>query len=236
MAPPYELYYWPTIPGRGEVIRLVLEDAGVPYRDVAREEGIDAVLAARKGKLGEPRPFAPPVLRHGSLVLSQSAVIVRYLAERHGLAPDSDGERAIAQQHILGWNDLLGEVHDTHHPISVGLPYEDQRDAAKLRAGHFLDGRLGTWLQHFERVVEHGEGQHLAPAISYPDLMARVVLRGIEHAFPNAFATHRPRIPQLLALIERVEARPNIAAYLASPRALPFNEHGIFRHYPELDL
>ncbi len=235
MTASYELYYWPMIPGRGEVIRLVLEDAGATYRDVAREQGIDAVLDVREGELGEPRPFAPPVLRHGALVLSQSAAIVRYLAERHGLAPPTEEGRALAQQHFLGWSDLLLEAHDTHHPLAVGLTYEEQRDAARLRAEHFLADRLGKWLQHFERVVTHGDGQHLATGFTYPDLMARVVLRGLEHAFPKAFAAHAPSIPALLALARRVEARPNVAAYLASPRALPFNEHGIFRHYPELD-
>lgn len=224
------------IPGRGEVIRLILEEAGAEYHDVARDQGMDAVQDVRKGELGEPRPFAPPVLRHGELVLSQSAAIARYLAERHDLAPHSDEGRALAQQHFLGWSDLMLEVHDTHHPLSPALTYEEQRDAAQVRAKHFVSERLGKWLEHFERVIVEGDGQHLAPELSYPDLMARVVIRGIEHAFPAALAKHRPHIPGLLALVQRVEARPNLAAYLASPRALPFNQHGIFRHYPKLDL
>jgi glutathione S-transferase len=45
-----------------------------------------------------------------------------------------------------------------------------------------------------------------------------------------------PRIPRLLSLRDRVAARPRIAAYLASSRRIPFNEDGIFRHYPELDI
>jgi len=33
----YELYYWPTIQGRGEFVRLALEEAGADYVDVARK-------------------------------------------------------------------------------------------------------------------------------------------------------------------------------------------------------
>lgn len=235
MSAVYELYYWPMLPGRGEIIRMLLEDAGVPYRDVAREDGVKAVVEARRGALGGARPFAPPILRHGDLVLSQSTVIARYVAEAHGLAPQSAEGRLLAEQHFLGWADLVGEVHDTHHPISVGLHYEDQADAAKERARHFLAERLGKWLQHFEHVVTDGGGVHVPAEVGYPDFMARFVLRGIEYAFPKAFAAHRTAIPGLMALVERIETRPGLAAYLASPRALAFNQDGIFRHYPELE-
>lgn len=233
---PYELYYWPVLPGRGEVIRMILEDAGAAYRDVAREEGFEAITSARAGALGGARPYAPPVLKHGDLVLSQSAVIARYLAERHDLAPPDEHGRLLAQQHFLGWSDLLLETHDTHHPIAIGLHYDEQRDAAKERAHHFLANRLGPWLDHFERIVGLGAGQHVGGDTTYADFMARFVLRGVEYAFPKTFALHRPQIPSLLELVERIEARPALAEYLASERCLPFNEHGIFRHYPELDV
>ncbi|MBV1857613.1 MAG: glutathione S-transferase [Nannocystaceae bacterium] len=236
MNPPYELYYWPVLPGRGEVIRMILEDGEVPYRDVARQEGFSAITSAREGALGEPRPFAPPVLKHGELVLSQSAVIARYLGERHGLAPAQETGRLLAEQHFLGWDDLMHEVHDTHHPIAVGLRYEDQREAASQRSRHFLADRLEPWLQHFERLVTRGDGHHVPGTLTYADFMARFVLRGIAYAFPKAFAHHSPKLPSLLDLVERIEARPALAAYLASERCMSFNENGIFRHYPELDL
>lgn len=235
MSTPYKLYYWPVLPGRGEVIRMILEDAGAPYRDVARDEGFAAITAAREGALGEPRPYAPPVLKHGELVLSQSAVIARYLGERHGLAGADEAGRLLTQQHFLGWSDLMVETHDTHHPIAVGLHYEEQKETAKERAHYFLESRLGPWLDHFERIVSRGDGHHVSSQTTYADFMARFVLRGIEHAFPAAFDRHRPQISSLLRLAEQVEARPNLAAYFASERCLPFNEHGIFRHYAELD-
>ena len=51
----------------------------------------------------------------------------------------------------------------------------------------------------------------------------------------SALARMASKLPQLVALRESVAAVPAVAAYLASPRRIPFNEHGIFRHYPELD-
>lgn len=234
MTEPYALYYWPVLPGRGEVIRMLLEDVGADYRDVGREEGFEAIVSARKGQLGGPRPFAPPILAHGALVLSQSSVIARYIAERHGLAPSDEAGRLFAEQHFLGWSDLMVETHDTHHPIALGLHYEDQQDAARERAKHFLADRLGSWLQHFEHVVAQS-GVHVGARVTYPDFMACFVLRGLEYAFPKAFAAHEASMPALVALRERIEARPRVAAYLASNRAMPFNEHGIFRHYSELE-
>jgi len=44
-----------------------------------------------------------------------------------------------------------------------------------------------------------------------------------------------PRFPRVVALHDSIARRPRIAAYLQSPRRISFNQHGIFRHYPELD-
>ncbi len=232
----YELYYWPALPGRGEILRLILEDAGVPYRDVARIEGTEAVLSARAGELGGVVPFAPPVLRVDDLVLSQTPVIARYLGERLGLAPADEAGRLHAQQHFLGWSDFMLEIHDTHHPIAVGWTYAQQRSAARDRAAFFRADRLPQWLRHFEAVLEgSGSGVHVGSTITYPDLMAYFVLGGLEHAFPNAFAAHTATIPKLQQLRARVASRPNLVAYSNSERRLPFTLDGIFRHYPELD-
>lgn len=233
----YELYYWPSLPGRAEVLRLILEDAGVPYTDVAREEGVPAVLAARNGSLGSLRPFAPPVLRHGSVVLSQSAVIARYLAERHGLAPTDPVGAMHAQQVFLSWSDLMTEVHDTHHPIAVGLHYEEQRAAARERARYFLGERLPMWLDYFEGLVDaNPAGVCVGSDVTYADLAGFVVLDGLDYAFPRAFAAQHPAIEALLQLRDRIAARPRIAAYRDSRAWRGFSEAGIFRRYPELDL
>jgi glutathione S-transferase len=240
----YRLHYWPSIQGRGEFVRLVLEDAGAPYVDVARlpeEEGggEDNLVELFGGAFAQTPPFAPPVLVHGELVLAQTATICRYLARRHGLAPGGEAERLHADQLQLTIADLVAEAHDVHHPVSAALYYEDQREEAGRAAEHFRGPRLQKFLGYLERTLSEnpaGAGEHLlGDAHSYVDLSAFQLLCGLEYAFPNATGRLAPAIPRLRALRDRVASRPNVAAYLASPRRIPFNEDGIFRHYPELD-
>jgi len=241
MSTPYELYYWPQIPGRGEFVRLVLEEAGATYVDVGRrprEEGggVEAVAAFWAGRSEGHPVFAPPVLKHGDLVLAQTAAICHFLGRRHGLAPDDEAGRAHALELQLTIADLVDEVHDTHHPISASLYYEDQKPEARRRATHFVDERLPRFLGYFERVLRHGGGgMLLGTRLTHADVSLFQALEGLDYAFPRGLARASESTPELRALRERVRARPRIAAYLASDRRAPFNQEGIFRHYPELD-
>ena len=241
--PRYELYYWPSIPGRGEFVRLAFQEAGVPYVDVARLPakdggGAGAIQRFMRGEGPGLRPFAPPFLKVGDLVLAQVASILHYLGPRLGLVHDDEASRAEALQLQLTIADLVSEVHDTHHPISSASYYEEQKPEAVRRAGHFVSQRLPRFLGYFEDVLHRnakGKGKHLiGTGLSYVDLSMFQVMSGIEYAFPNGLARVKPSIPLLLDLAARVAERPRIAAYLASPERLPFGE-GIFRHYPELD-
>lgn len=238
--PRYELYYWPEIPGRGEFIRLAFHAAGVPYVDVARLPekeggGAAAIMRFMRGQEDGLRPFAPPILRVGDVVLAQVAAILHYLGPRLGLCPEDEAARARALQLQLTIADLVSEVHDTHHPVYMGRAYEEQRAEAKKRGHYFVSQRLPRFLGYFEDVLARSGGQHLVgSAISYVDLSMFLALEGLEYAFPNAFAAAAASIPSLLALRLRVASLPRIAAYLKSPDRLPFGE-GIFRRYPELD-
>jgi len=226
----YELYYWPTIQGRGEFVRLVLEEAGAHYDDVARGDGgTKKLMRVLKEKSGVP-PFAPPILRAGDLVIAQTANICAFLAARHGLVPNDEGSRAHALQLQLTIADLVAEAHDTHHPLSTGLYYEDQRPAALERSRAFREERMPKFLGYFDRALH---GDHLLGEFSYVDLSLFQALSGLEYAFPKAF--QRVATPKLLALRDRIAERPRIAAYLASKRRIAFNEDGVFRKYPELD-
>jgi glutathione S-transferase len=229
----YELFYWPKIQGRGEFVRLALEDAGASYTDVAREEGgMERLFALLRGEGGGLRPFAPPVLRHRGLVLGQTANILQYLGPRLGLVLDDEASRIAAHQLQLTIADLVSEAHDTHHPIATGLYYEDQRPEAARRAAHFRQDRLPKFLSYFEKVLV---GDWLVGAASYADLSLFQVIEGLSYAFPRSMAALTPSTPRLTALRSRVAARPRLAAYLASPRRVAFNEQGIFRHYADLD-
>ena len=233
----YQLYYWPTIQGRGEFVRLALEEAGVPYVDVAREEGgMRRLLDALKS---DAHPsFAPPFLKAGNLTIGQTANILLFLGERHRLAPATEHGRLWVHQLQLTIADLIVEVHDTHHPVAASLYYEDQEAEAKRRAADFLHNRVPKFLGYFERVLaSHGDSGHylLGKRSCYADLSLFQVMEGLHYAFPRTMAAHARAWPRLADLRQRVDARPNIARYLASPRRIPFNQEGIFRHYPELD-
>ena len=236
----YELFYWPEIQGRGEFIRLALEDTGTAYDDVARgPRGVRAILRVLHGEGFEgAAPFAPPVLKHGALVIAQVANVLHYLAPKIGLAPADEAGQHRALQLQLTITDLVAEVHDTHHPVSTSLYYEDQKPEARRRATSFVKERLPKFLGYFEGAIDrNGAGGHLVgDAVSYVDLSLFQVVEGLRYALPRAMAAVEPKVPRVVALHDRVAARPNIAAYLASKRRLAFNENGIFRRYPELDF
>src|ERR1700739_3171702 len=105
----YQLYYWPPIQGRGEYVRLALEDAGAEYEDVARGAG---GMSAMTGMMeqGATRPFAPPFLKAGKLMIGQTANILFYLGARHGLAPKAEAGRLWLHQLQLTIADLVQEI------------------------------------------------------------------------------------------------------------------------------
>ena len=219
----YELYYWPSIQGRGEFIRLALEDAGADYVDVARRpNGMKAMQVQMKRNA----VFACPMLRAGTVVIAQTALILQYLGPRLGLAPKNEKAQLWLHQQQLTISDWLVEVHDVHHPVGSGLYYEDQKPESLRRAEDFRRNRLPKYLGYFERLER-------PKAFTYLDLSLFQMVEGLRYAFPNTMK--RLRYPKLAALRDKVAARPRLAAYLASGRRIPFNQQGIFRHYPELD-
>ena len=236
----YELYYWPEIQGRGEFVRLALEDAGADYVDVGRlpKRGMPAIMRFLESRSVKQPPFAPPFLKAGSLVIAQTANILLFLGPRLGLVPKNEASRLWAHQLQLTIADWVAEVHDTHHPISGGLYYVDQKLEARRRAEDFRAERLPKFLDYFEQVLERnpkGTDYLVSKAVSYVDLSMFQMIAGLRYAFPRAMARMEPKHPRLVALHDQVSARRRLAAYLSSPRRLPFDRQDIFRHYPELD-
>jgi glutathione S-transferase len=234
----YELYYWPGIQGRGEFIRLALEEAGADYVDVARMRGgVAAMMRVMESRRVPRPPLAPPFLKAGRQVIGQTANILLFLGPRLGLAPRAEADRLWAHQLQLTIVDLLDEAHDAHHPIASSLYYEDQKPAAKRRSEDFIRNRVGHYLGHFEDVLARNRPRRfmVGGRLSYVDLSVFQIVEGLRYAYPRAMARRESRYPRVIALHDRVAARPRIAAYLASERRIPFNESGIFRHYPELD-
>src|SRR5260370_23692642 len=205
----YELYYWPSIQGRGEFVRRALAEAGAPYIDVARRQGgmakLERLLESRSVK--RP-PFAPPFLKAGELLIAQSANILLFLGARHGLAPKNEAGRLWVHQLQLTIADLVAEAHDVHHPIGSGLYYEDQKREAKRAAESFISARIPKYLAYFERVLERGRGSYLAGArLSYVDLSLFQIVEGLRYAFPRTMKQREKKIPRVMALRNRVVAR-----------------------------
>lgn len=236
----YELYYWPSTPGRGEFIRLALEEGDADYIDVARRKGGMAKMMRLLNGGGIARPsFAPPFLKAGQNVIGQTANILLFLGGRIGLAPKSEADRLWTHQLQLTIADFVAEIHDTHHPIASSLYYEDQKREARRRALDFCKNRMPRFLGYFEKVLARNpQGpRHLVGArVTYADLSLFEIVAGLSYAFPRAFARQARRHKRIMDLHDRVKERPRIAAYLASERRLPYDQVGIFRHYKELDF
>jgi len=233
----YQLFYWPEIQGRGEFVRLGLEDAGAAYEDVARKTGgMDRMLAMMEAKRDKHPPFAPPFLKADKLVIAQTANILFYLGPRLKLAPRGESARRWLHQLQLTVTDFVKEIHDTHHPLGGEFYYEDAKPEAKRFTENFLAARAPKYLGYLEAVLKKSGGPYLlGRKASYIDLSVFQLIEGLRYAFPRAMRGIERKVPGLVAVHDRVAARPNIKAYLASPRRIAFNEQGIFRHYPELD-
>jgi glutathione S-transferase len=235
----YQLYYWPTVQGRGEFVRLALEAAAVPYDDVARESGgEDELMRYLDARRIDHAPFAPPYLRAGSRLIGQTANILLFIGAHHRLAPAAEAGRLWIHQLQLTIADAVAEAHDTHHPVATGLYYAQQKKEARKRARDFRSRRIPKYLGYFEALLGRAGS---APGflggrrLSYADLSLFQLVAGLRYAFPRAMASAPRRYRRVMRLAERVQELPRIAAYLESPRRIAFNEEGIFRHYPELD-
>ena len=239
----FEFFYWPEIQGRGEFVRLALEESGADYVDVARGSesdgrGVAAMLAVMRGGGTAHIPFAPPFLRDGAIVVSHTATILLYLGGRIGLAPADEDGRLWAHQLQLTITDIVKEVYNSHHPIDEDKWFHEQQDEAVARAAVFRRDRMPKFLGWFERVLEAnpaGADHLVGSSVSYADLSLFQLVEGLRFAFPLAAARELAKLPRVSALHDRVALRPRLKAYLASERRVPFKETGIFRRYPELD-
>ena len=232
----YELYYWPGIQGRGEFVRLALEEAGAEYEDVALEaDAVSRIRAFLEGAGISRPPFAPPFLKAGRQVIGQTPNILLYLGETLSLAPREAAGRLWTHQLQLTLGDFVDEAHDVHHPLGPSLYYEQQKAESKQRASDFLASRMPKFLDYFERVLERNGGSFLVGRrITYADLSLAQVLAGLQYAFPASTKRALRKRSHLAELGEKVFARPRIRRYLESPRRLAFNNDDVFRRYPEL--
>jgi glutathione S-transferase len=236
---PYELYYWPSTPGRGEFVRLALEESGADYADVARSgNGMPKMMKLMNGPRVATPPFAPPFLRSGKLLIAQTANILLYLGQELSLAPGNDAGQLWTHQLQLTMADFVAEAHDTHHPVGNSLYYEEQKREAKRYAEQFRKNRVPKYLGYFETVLARnpkGARYLVGARLTYADLSLFEIVAGMRYAFPKLMKRAEKKYPKVFALADRVADRPRMTSYLGSKRRLPYDQVGIFRHYAELD-
>src|SRR5438445_8616643 len=226
----YQLYYWPHIQGRGEYVRLALEEAGAAYTDVARSgNGTGAMMKMMAPGKGAP-PFAPPFLKAGRLVISHTANILLYLGSRHGLAPKAEAGKLLVHQLQLTITDFVLEVHDTHHPLGPSLYYEEQKAPAKKRTVDFWKSRVPKYLGYFEELLEANGGDYVTGRrLTYVDLSLFQIVAGLRYAFPRRMKAFEREIPGLIAVRDRGAGGANIKGGLGSDRRLAVHEDEICR-------
>ena len=240
----YELFYWPTIQGRGEFIRLALAEADAKYIDVARlsenkKTGVTAMIKLLENDSLENSPFAPPILKFGNQLISQTANILMFLGERHRLAPTREKGRMWTHTIQLTINDFLVEVHDVHHPLAKSLYYEEQKEEAIRRASNFRSERLPKFLGYMENILSRelsSKPYLVGKRTTYADLSLFQIIEGLRYAFPKLMSEKEKNYPRVIYLHNRISKRRRIDKYLKSDQRIAFNQHGIFRHYEELDL
>jgi len=231
----YKLWYWPSIQGRGEFVRLAMEAAGIDYVDCAREQGADALVADLQSRNGRA-PFAPPYLVADGTAITQVANILLFLGERHDLAPSAIADRYWLHQLQLTIADMVAEVHNVHHPVAASAYYEEQKPEALRAAAQFRDERMPKFLAHFDAAAACNPGEWVIDRRwTYADCSLFQLVEGLRYMFPERMAALERDYPNLLRVHDLVAELPGIHTYLRSNRRLPFNTDGIFRHYPELD-
>ncbi|TGZ76456.1 glutathione S-transferase [Ascodesmis nigricans] len=235
-----QLVYWPGFPGRAEPIRLALEEAAAEYDDTPG--GMDELMKYVTPEFVDPNgntpPFAPPILKVGNHLLYQTTNILLFLGPKLGLIPDDElGLYQVNELALTAW-DLSDEAHNTHHPIGVGLYYEDQKDAAAENAKQFRESRIPKFFGFFNRVLEQNKASNsdylVGSSLTYADLVLWQVIDGLKFAFPKATERELGKLELLKAFYDRVKERPRIKEYLGSKRRQKYS-NGLFRHYEELD-
>ena len=212
-------------------MRLALEEAGADYVDVARR-GRQTRRAPAMMKLLESNPAGAAALcaavpEAGKDISRRRRSFCSISAPRLSLAPRDEAGRLWAHQLQLTVTDLVVHIHDTHHPVSGWLYYEEQRPAAKRRTADFWRYRAPKFLGYFERVLQRNGGKYMVGRrLTYVDLSLFQIVEGLRYAFPKRMKRFEKKVPLLIALHDRVAKRPRIAAYLVLETAHPVQPMG----------
>jgi len=233
MTPPpkdmWQILYWPAKDadgkvaagaGRAEYLRVLFEEAGVPYQDVT------AGLRAFFWQNLEAQPYpalAPPAIRKNNFILGQTAVCAKRLAMEFGFYPTDEDDAAHAEQIVTTVHEYIAEGRSAFHPVKNTMSYHDQKEEAKPYIAAFKADRLPRYMTNFERFLKAnrgGGGFFVGDSLSYVDLQVMVMLQVTRSQFPDAWEALDAKL--LKDHLAQMEARPRIKAYLLSDRKQPF--------------
>lgn len=215
----WKLYYWDMCPGRGEYVRIVFEEAGVQFLE-DRDNILEKVI--KGGMEGFPA-FAPPVITRGDFKLSQTPVICEYLGKHFNLYPASDTDVWHARQINLTIHDFQADGRNVFHAKQFTASYFGQEAETQGHIDWFRKERLPRWLLYFEKLLQandNGRSFVIGDKLTYVDLGLLQVLRNAANQFSDEWI--KMDIPLIKAFKQRMEARPNLAAYFKSDRCQPF--------------
>jgi glutathione S-transferase len=144
--PRFKLYYWPGFPGRGEFMRLVFAESNTPYEDVYRDLTFEAASQhcyASAGADNKKQFFAVPAIEDQDNedvgVISQTCVIMRYLAVQCGLYPENPNKGFQAEVIMQDAGDLLAEGCKAWHAIDYNQGYDEQKEATRPFIDRYVD-------------------------------------------------------------------------------------------------
>jgi glutathione S-transferase len=244
-----EAYEWTVVyhpcnfKGRGEFLRLMLEDAKISYKDTGTDlygpsgmmdafrGSVDAVTADEKS---QPFPLLyPPAILHRpvggdgcqQIMVNQVGACMIYLGDELGYAPTTHAEKARANCVLLNSLDYISEGRSSFHPVDNKKSYKDQKDEGDRKSKLFSQDRMLVYLHYFNKIVKKN-GKSQSPIaggsnITYADFALFQVVDATAFQFNSEFyanAWDSARVPELKEHYVWMKARPNLQAYFASDR------------------
>ena len=232
----------PPFAGRGQAIRMLFIDAGVPYLetseglygptgkcDVFRGEG-NAKDFNKKYAVQQLAPYpvmAPPIIWHRptngdpEVFINQLPAILRYVGSQLGYAPDSNNFADIAKcdKVLLDIGDFFSEGRSSFHPVDNYASYYDQVEEGDKSSKKWSETRMQIWLHSFEKVLEKNESQSgfvVGESVTYADIALYWLCDATKSQFDNEkydFAWSKTSVPLLKKFKDDFDNRPNIKAW-----------------------
>lgn len=241
--PPVEwtlLYHAPgKMKGRGEYLRLLLEDAGASYENsdvnlYGPTGMMDAFRASPEAidKINDHYPvFFPPAIWHRpvsgeEVLINQVGACMIYLGDQLGYAPQSAAETARANCTMLNALDYVSDGRSSFHPIKNSMSYKDQKEEGDKVSKEFSQTRMKLFLHHFNKVIKSNGSSPENPiaggsTVTYADFVLFYALDATASQFNSEFyekAWDNTNVPELKAYYKWIQARPKLQAYFKSDR------------------